>query len=178
MANRLVERAWEWTDGGAVPLVCDVTSCTRTLLLGVPVALTPANRDRHAALRILDLTEWLAAAVLPNLQVTAPKAAVALHPTCSCTELGLTGQVRDVAEQCAEEVFVPVRLGCCGMAGDRGLLHPELPDAALSAELAEVGQRAFAGYYSLAPTCEIALTERSGRPYESLAHLVEETSRS
>jgi D-lactate dehydrogenase len=63
------------------------------------------------------------------------------------------------------------------MAGDRGLLHPELPDAALSAELGEVGQRAFDGYYSLARTCEIALTERSGRPYESLAYLVEETTR-
>lgn len=177
MANRMVERAWAWSGGGRVPVLCDVTSCTRVLLTGLTDALTPANAERHAALRFLDLAEWLAADVLGRLVVTRPKGAVALHPTCACTQLDLVGAVRAVGEACADEAFVPVRLGCCGMAGDRGLLHPELPDAALTAELGEVRDRVFDGYYSLGRTCEIALTERAGRRYESLVYLVEEATR-
>ncbi len=43
-----------------------------------------------------------------------------------------------VAEHVADEVVVPQDAGCCGYAGDRGLLHPELTASATAREAAEV----------------------------------------
>ena len=28
MANRLVAELWRWSEGGRLPIMCDVTSCT------------------------------------------------------------------------------------------------------------------------------------------------------
>ena len=42
----------------------------------------------------------------------------------------------------ADEVVVPAATRCCGMAGDRGWLHPELPAAALAETAAELEGRA------------------------------------
>ena len=42
----------------------------------------------------------------------------------------------------AAEVTVPVDWGCCGFAGDRGLLHPELTASATAREAAEVAASA------------------------------------
>ena len=33
MANRLVEAFWRWSEGGRLPIMCDVTSCARTILV-------------------------------------------------------------------------------------------------------------------------------------------------
>ena len=32
IANQLVEAMWEWSDGGRVRVMCDVSSCTKTIL--------------------------------------------------------------------------------------------------------------------------------------------------
>ena len=72
----------------------------------------------------------------------APVGSIAVHPTCSSRHLGLDGALAAVAGALAEEVLVPPSASCCGFAGDRGLLHPELTAAATRPEAAEVaGQR-------------------------------------
>ena len=43
-------------------------------------------------------------------------------------------------------------------------------------EALEVAGRAFDGAYSLAKTCEIVLSDRTGRAYESLVYLVDEAT--
>ncbi len=40
-----------------------------------------------------------------------------------------------------EEVVLPAATRCCALASDRGLLHPELPPAALSGVAAELAGR-------------------------------------
>jgi D-lactate dehydrogenase len=78
-------------------------------------------------------------------------------------------------------VVVPAAAECCGFAGDRGFLVPELTRSATAPEAAEV--RAMlesepgAGLYSTCRTCEIGMTRAVGRPYRSLVHLVRETLR-
>ena len=47
---------------------------------------------------------------------------------------------RRVVGALADEVLVPVGTTCCGMAGDRGLLHPELPRSALRDVAARAGR--------------------------------------
>ena len=77
----------------------------------------------------------------------------------------------------AEEVVVPLNASCCGFAGDRGMLHPELTASATEAEAAEVSARATARHVSSNRTCEVGLERATGEPYESIIYLLEEATR-
>jgi D-lactate dehydrogenase len=63
------------------------------------------------------------------------------------------------------------------MAGDRGWLHPELPAAALADTAAELRGRTFDACLCSNRTCEVALQQVTGRPYESLVLTVETLTR-
>jgi len=177
MANHLVESMWEWSDASRVKIMCDVTSCTKTILRDVVGQLTETNRQRYRNLTVVDVAPWLLEDVMPRLQVTRQKKSVALHPTCACVELGVDRQIQAIGEACAEQAVTPAHWGCCGIAGDRGFMYPELSDGAQRDEHAELAGRVFDGYYSVARTCEIGLSQRSGHEYESIVYLVEEATR-
>ena len=42
--------------------------------------------------------------------------------------MGLNPDMQKIAEAVADTVNTPVNWGCCGFAGDRGMLHPELTE--------------------------------------------------
>ena len=75
------------------------------------------------------------------------------------------------------EVLVPAGTTCCGMAGDRGMLHPELPASALRDVARELEGAELDACLSSNRTCEIALHEHTGRPYASFVLLLEELTR-
>jgi len=184
MANRLVEHFWQWSDSGRIPIFCDTTSCTHTLLesllnedfgKGYRV-LSSENADRYAKLRIMDLTTWLHDHALPRLDIGRKKRAVLLHPTCACQQLGLTPTLEAIARQCADEVVIPNHWGCCAASGDRGFMYPALAESATRDERLEIAGRQFDGAYSLAKTCEIVLTSEIKLNYESVAYLVDEST--
>jgi D-lactate dehydrogenase len=77
----------------------------------------------------------------------------------------------------AREVTVPAGGPCCGTAGDRGLLHPELPAAALAGVAAELDGRAHAAYVCANRTCELGLQQVTGRPWQSFALVLEKLTR-
>ena len=79
-----------------------------------------------------------------------------------------------VAKYFAKEVTVPNYAGCCGMAGDRGFLFPELTSSATKPEATEVHGLTYDGYYSTTKTCEMALSEAVGQNYQSLLYLADE----
>ena len=85
--------------------------------------------------------------------------------------------LRRLAEACSERVEVPAAAGCCGFAGDRGFLVPELTASATSEEAREVRSREFDGFYSSSRTCEIGLTRATDEPYRSFWYLIEEATR-
>ncbi len=184
MANRLVAGLWRMSEGGRLPIMCDVTSCARTMLVELEreqfgpgrQLLSEANQERYEQLRIVDLAEWLHDDVLDRLEIKHKKRSVLVHPTCACTELGLGEKIAAIAAACASDVHIPQSLGCCGAGGDRGFLYPELADAAMHDEAEEIKGRTYDGAYSLAKTCEIVLTDRTGLPYESLVYLVDEVT--
>jgi D-lactate dehydrogenase len=135
--------------------------------------LTPENRARAARLRILDGVEFFAAQVLPRLTVLRRQPRVTVHPVCSLVKMGLTPSLVAIASACAEVAVVPPSAGCCGFAGDRGWLVPELTASATSHEAAEVAEADAAGHYSSSRTCEIGLTRATGRIYRSWIHLLD-----
>jgi D-lactate dehydrogenase len=177
MANLIVERMWAWSAKGRIPIVCDVSSCYLTLTDELAPVLTAENARRYKKLHLMDINEWLKDDVLPRLRVKAKRPSVVLHPTCACVQTGNQQTMLDVARACADQVTIPVNWNCCGTAGDRSFYHPELTDGAQLYEQQEVAGSAYDGYYSVAKTCEISLSQRSGKEYESIAYLVEETTR-
>jgi D-lactate dehydrogenase len=112
--------------------------------------------------------------VLPGLDLKRKAGAVAVHPPCSVRHLTLTSKLREVAEAMADNVVVPATATCCGMAGDRGLLHPELPRSATRPQAAELDSARFDAHLSSNRTCEIGLEQGTGRHYQSFVHLLDE----
>ena len=169
----LIDALWEWTDQGKFPVVCDFTSCTYTLLKA-GATLEEPYRSRFAKLNIMDSIRFLQELVLPKIEVVSKKEKVVLHPGCAATKLQLINDMKQIAACCADEVIIPKDAGCCGMAGDRGFLFPELTESATLLELAEANAVDADGYYGSAKTCEMALTHFSGKPYKHIVFLVKD----
>ncbi|MCG7432011.1 FAD-binding oxidoreductase [Kocuria indica] len=174
MSRRTLETLWEASEHGTLPVVCDASSCTEGLVTMRELA---ADSPRYAGLRFVDAVQFVAENVLDRLTVSSPVGALAVHPTCSSVHLGINDHLLRVAGACAEHATVPFAWGCCGYAGDRGMLHPELTAAATAPEAAEVQAGAFDAYASLNRTCEQGMTEATGKPYEHVLQVLERVSR-
>jgi D-lactate dehydrogenase len=179
MANRTVEALWRWSGEGELPIVTDASSCSLGLRDEVAPALGEENIERHAKLEILDSVEWAHDRLLPELSVsTRVGGTVALHPTCSTRHLGVAAKLEALGRAIADEVFVPIRATCCGMAGDRGLLHPELTRSATADQDAEfVGAGPITGRFCSNRTCEIGLQQGMGVTYASIVQGLEWATR-
>jgi len=154
-------------------VVIDVSSCAYTLH-GHRPHLTAENQARFDQLKIIDSVDYLHDMVLGHCKPAAKKENVVLHPVCSLKKMGTENKFRKIAERFADKVTVPAQAGCCGMAGDRGFLFPELTTSATFHEAAEVKQQAYTGYYSSTKTCEMAMTEAVNKNYESILYMVNE----
>ncbi|GAA4100758.1 FAD-binding and (Fe-S)-binding domain-containing protein [Mucilaginibacter panaciglaebae] len=176
MTNLTVSQLWEVSAAGKLPVVLDISSCTQTLTHCRGV-LTEENKARFDQLTIIDSVTYIHDFVLPQIRILHKKENVVLHPVCSLQKMpGLETQFIHIARRFAKNVDVPVFAGCCGMAGDRGFLHPELTYSATRPEAKEIGGCDFDGYYSSSKTCEIALSDAVGRNYHSILMLVDECS--
>jgi D-lactate dehydrogenase len=176
MANATVANLWRWSDAGELPIVIDASSCTHGLATEVADVLDEANAERHAELEIVDSVAWVER-ILPGLSVGRKLGSIAVHPTCSTRQLDLTVALARVAGALADEVEIPPAATCCGFAGDRGFLHPELTEAATRDEAAALAGRDFDAYVSSNRTCEVGLERGTGRPYRSVVQVLEELSR-
>lgn len=173
---RLVERLWSWSDAGRLPIVIDTSPCVYGLL--APGDRLPAEaRARLAALRVTDAVAFAHDVLLPRLAIRRRARRVVLHPVCSVVKMGLAPALEAVARAAADEVIVPGSAGCCGFAGDRGFLVPELTAAATAALAAEIRTIDADGWYATSRTCEIGLTRATGRTYRSILYLLDEATR-
>ncbi|MGB7587531.1 MAG: (Fe-S)-binding protein, partial [Solirubrobacterales bacterium] len=177
-ANEMVERLWEWSEEGRMPVVVDAASCTQAIADPGPGVLSEPNAERLGKLEILDSVAWAHDRLLPRLEVDRRIGSATVHPTCATRRLGLAGSLKSVVGALAEEVYVAPSATCCGFAGDRGISHPELTTAATSPQAAELAGRDFDAHLSSNRTCEIGLTRATGAPYESFVFLLEELTRS
>jgi D-lactate dehydrogenase len=167
---------WTWSEHGKYPIVIDTTSCTHTLRT-CSDDLSAEDKKIWNQLSILDGVEFTHDHVLPKLEIHPIDEEVILHPNCSLRKLGLDGKMLSIAKQCARSVNVPLNLGCCAFAGDRGLLFPELTKSATEKETAEVLAKNYDGYYSSNITCEMGMSEATGKDYQSIVYLLEKASR-
>lgn len=172
-ANQTIDKLWFASLEGKIPIVTDVSSCAYTLQNLFPY-LNEENKVRFQALKILESIEFLHEMIIPNVNIEEKTGSIVLHPVCSLKKMNIENKLVEVARHFAAEVTVPKHSGCCGMAGDRGFLFPELTRSATSLESSEVGNEIFDGYYSTTKTCELALSEATKKKYESILFLVDE----
>ena len=165
MTAHTVEALHRWTGGGRLPVVIDASSCAHALI---------AEAD---GIEVLDSIAWAHDRLLPALTVRARVGRVAVHPACAVQHMGLARKLESVAAAVADEVVVPAAATCCGFAGDRGLLHPELPRAATADEAAELRERTVDVHMCSNRTCEIGLQQGTGAPYESFLFALEHATR-
>lgn len=165
------EALWITSDAGRLGVVTDASPCAGTLHELALGHLRATGRT----LRVFDFPAFWAREVLPRLTASPPRVGVAvLHPTCTLQKQGGLGDLLAVARAHAERVEVPTTAECCGFAGDRGFLVPELTASATRAEGREARGLLAAGAtgYSTCRTCEIGMTRATGATYHSLPELV------
>ena len=150
---------------GQDPVVFDTSPCAWRLKQSLA----------QPSLKLYDITEFLHDVVLERLTLRKLPETVALHPTCSTTNMGLQTKLKAIAEACVENVVIPDRVSCCGWAGDKGFTYPELNASALRDLKAALPDDCEAGY-STSRTCEIGLSLHSGRYYRSIVYLVDRCS--
>lgn len=175
-ASRLIDRLWAWSDSGRLPIVIDTSPCVYGLLTSGD-RLPAESRRRLARLHIADAVAFARDVLLPRLTIRRRARRVVLHPVCSVMKTGLASALEAVARAAADEVIVPGSAGCCGFAGDRGFLVPELTASATRALAAEVRAIEADGWYATSRTCEIGLTRATGRTYRSILYLLDEATR-
>jgi D-lactate dehydrogenase len=173
--NRTVEKLWEWSRRGALPVVIDISSCSYSLHACRPY-LTSDNQLLFDKLKLMDSLEFAVDMLLPRLSIRKKAGKAVFHPVCSLHKMNLYKKLEELAVRTVEEPVIPFMAGCCGMAGDRGFYYPGLIASACRDESNEAVAQAASGYYSTARTCEMALSEVSGKTYRSILYLLDEVS--
>ena len=174
--NRTIERFWEWSEQGRLPVLVDTSPCTYGLVT-CRASLKPENQKKFDGLKIVDGVAFVHDELLPKLTIRRKAESVALHPVCSVVKMNLSPKLEGIARACSNTVVVPMNAGCCGFAGDRGFLFPELTESATRREAAELQTAEHDGYFSSSRTCEIGMTRATCHLYRSFIYLLEEATR-
>lgn len=161
---QLEQALWEASGHGRYPIVCDQSPCLHRM------------RKLMPRLRLYEPAEFIMKFLKPRLHFHKLHRSVSVHITCSMREMGLGGSLVELARLCADEVVVPEEVGCCGFAGDRGFLHPEMNKYALRKLKQQIDDHHVERGYSNSRTCEIGLQTHSGVPYMGIAYLVNEAT--
>ncbi|HBN88220.1 MAG TPA: 4Fe-4S ferredoxin, partial [Rheinheimera sp.] len=166
-ASQKQQQLQQWllqaTHNGELPVFSDTSPCSLTL-----------QGKLDSRLNIVDSVDFLLQNVLPKLSFTKLSEPVALHLTCSANQLGHGDKLKQLLAACSDEVVVPEGISCCGFAGDKGFVLPELNASALSGLKQQVS--ACCQGVSTSRTCEIGLSHHAGLEYQHIVYLLDRCS--
>jgi len=171
MLTKTIESLYNVSNCGKYPIVVDTSPCTFQLL-SRPNDLSEVTYKKWDSLKFIDIVQYLNG-VVKDRQFEPLKRSVAIHSTCSSIKMNDSELLIKIAKKCADSVLIPSDLECCGFAGDRGLLIPDLTEAATKNMADEIKQNnGFEFGYSSSTTCEIGMSSATGIQYLSIASLV------
>jgi len=152
------------SENGKYPILYDMSPC-----------FYHSKEEFSKTLKIVDPIEFMLHYVMPQLVVKNKKDTIAVYPVCSVKKIGKTEQLVALSKLCADKVTL-IDSNCCGFAGDRGFLIPELNEHGLRELKAQIPSNCKEGY-STSRTCEIGFEKMSGIDFKSIFYLVEEVTR-
>lgn len=167
MRRRVVDVMRRATRNGELTIISDAVSCSEGFVHEL-------EYEGVTGIRVVDAVQYVADEVLPIMPPLPKVGSAALHPTCSSTRMGWNDALKRCAEAVADEVVVADAWGCCGFAGDRGMLHPELTESASRREAAELSARDFDLYLSANRTCELGMERATGKPWRHVLSVLSE----
>ncbi len=154
----------EASERGRWPIVFDTSPCAYRM-----------KKFLNGRLPVQDSIEFVHDVLLARVAIEPQPQAVAVHPVCSVRKMGTAGKLMAIAGRCSDQVVTTEEVECCGFAGDRGFIRPELNEHALRHLKAALPNGCAQGY-STSRTCEIGLSEQAGLAYQSILYLVESRS--
>ena len=160
--KELEDALWKASEEGRYPVLCDQSPCLHRM-----------KKCIHT-MKLYEPAEFIMTYLKDRLDFHPLDRRVALHITCSTREMGVGGQLIELAKLCSRNVFLPEGVGCCGFAGDKGFTHPEVNKYALRKLRPQIEHQHIEIGYSNSRTCEIGLQTNSGIPYMSIVYLVNE----
>jgi len=149
------------SERGRWPIVFDTSPCAYRM-----------KKALAGRLPVHDVVEFVHDVVLERVAIAPRPEMVAVHPVCSVRKMGGVDKLLAIAARCSPNVVTVDAVQCCGFAGDRGFVRPELNEHALRHLKAGLPADCTSGYSS-SRTCEIGLSEQAGFAYESILCLVE-----
>ena len=130
MARHTAEALWRWTDGGALPVVIDASSCAHGLLEDVgPVLDEDARASASPRIEVLDSIAWAHDHLLPRLDVRRAGGLGGRAPHV----LGRPPGARRTSSRArwpralADEVVVPLGATAAGWRATAGCSTPSCP---------------------------------------------------
>ncbi len=165
MSKSLEAALMKASQNGKYPVIMDASTCS-------------ARMQKYLAgrLKLYDFHEFAHDALLPRLMIEKQPGPIALHVNCSVRKAGADAKLKTLLAACVEQIVEPAGVTCCGFAGDRGFVVPELNRHALRHIHKDLPANCACGV-STNRTCEIGLTAETGINYQSIAYLLEKCSR-
>lgn len=154
----------EASENGKYPILYDMSPC-----------FYHSKEEFSKLLKIVDPIEFMLDYAMPNLTIKNKKDIVTVFPVCSVKKIGKMDQLLALSQLCAENITL-IDSNCCGFAGDRGFLIPELREHGLREIKAQIPSDCKEGF-STSRTCEIGLESSSGIDFKSIFYLVDEVTR-
>jgi D-lactate dehydrogenase len=172
MFERTINILFDASDRGKIPIVVDTSPCTYKFL-------NPSNdiseeiSVKWQKLKFLDIIPFLDS-ITKDSNHKPLDIEIIVYPTCSTQKMKHTQVMHSLAKRCARKVTIPENNNCCGFAGDRGLIVPQLTKNAvrINKEQLSSKQRKINGYSS-SRMCEIGMSDNE-QTYTSIALLVRE----
>ncbi|MFH1850811.1 MAG: FAD-binding and (Fe-S)-binding domain-containing protein [Candidatus Neomarinimicrobiota bacterium] len=172
MAERAVMLLYEASRQGEIPVVVDTSPCTYQFRTMGDNIVDQQVLALWKKITFIDIIPFLATIVQDN-DLPPLDRQVILHPTCSTQKMEQVDIMVRLAQKCATQVHLPEDFGCCGFAGDRGMLVPELTASATRKEAASIpALPADTIGYSSSRTCEVGMMSAAEHEYLSIAILV------
>lgn len=162
--KELEQALLEASEGGKIPVLCDQSPCLHRM------------REHIRSMKLYEPAEFIESFLVPYLEFKPTDELVSVHVTCSTRRMGLADTIIRLAARCSKNVLVPSEVGCCGFAGDKGFMLPELNAWGLRKLRPQIENAGIKRGFSNSRTCEIGLTSNSGVPYKSIAYLVNEVT--
>ena len=150
------------SENGKYPILCDMSPCLYTM-----------EESFGKELKLYEPVEFSKKYLLPRLKIKKLNKSVAVFAVCTAKKLGVDGMLYDIAKSCARRV-VEVDENCCGFAGDKGFMLPELNDRGLR-DLQKQVSDCQEGY-ATSRTCEIGLSSHGNITFKSILYLIDEAS--
>jgi len=162
-SDKLEEALRVASEDGKYPILCDMSPCLYTM-----------KTNFGERLKLYEPAEFATEFLINKLNINKLNRKISLFAVCSAKKMEVDEHLKHIAELCAEEVVV-IDSNCCGFAGDRGFLLPELNKHGLR-NIKKQSEGCSEGY-ATSRTCEIGLSKHSGISFKSIFYLLEEATR-